>query len=312
MSVLKSQLHVIAGLWLLLSLVLNNSYKSVVESSLSIFYPVTTKWKSLAELSNFSLYVAIDSCARYAPTQLLFGVEDNATLDENYRHVCDQRDLVEKMDTNCKFWSAVNDLGHLRSSSVLASVLKGMKNSTWYFCTRNLKQIMRMYLMKPRSAFVTSTEKFEKFWRVFKVAMKTNYSSFKFASNSKFHDKSLNFDSGYFFSTLDAFHHHVVPNRLKILLSSGIYNLWTKWNERRDESKNAQDSGSIAGDESQQAEASFEPLSYSNSDLYLIFNLKFISLGISGLIFLFENFSHFYKCHIKNAMKYDFYDTKAY
>jgi len=132
---------------------------------------------------------------------------------------------------------------------------------------------------------MTKKEDFDYFWNFFQEEMKKD-SKLRFISNRKISDDSFGQNQGYFF-TEDVNQHR--PGRfgeaMEILLSSGIYGLWKKWEKIRFGPEERKRAGKMTEEENL---AEFKIISFQDSDVHLVFLLWVYLLAFSGLSFLLE------------------------
>ncbi|CAG7719701.1 unnamed protein product [Allacma fusca] len=273
--------------WLVAAIVITNAYKGVVNSNYVFNFPFETKWQTLMDLSNFKLYL---------PTK-------NKSLCRNHRSLKYMNRSRNRLEVNMKFetheffnqvnrWYVMSTLERFADEQKWRrthSMLSYIMNRIYFFCdqTQKLANIITKELMEPKTAMVVETKRFPVYWRQVQGLVTANR-KLKFAHNFKITDNFLKMPAGYYLTGGMDQVYQVVPNRLKTLMSSGIYGLWEKWDKINfPETEFERDvGGSIEFLESNTA--TVRPLMLRDPDIYLNFQLYSFCLILSFAILLVE------------------------
>ena len=271
--------------WLILAMVISVSCSCMYTINYTFEPQYQTKWTELIEISNFTLY---------------FGVQ----LEKNsrrrcknvYFRACDGQELV----TNAGFFDrGACALVHL----VLVYVHRGNGGGTetyrrWWrkyqeafwrlvdntriACVDDIKRVIAEELIRPSTAFVSPTSHFATDWQHFKAYNRRNMNA-KFASSGNVNELLLKVDTAFGSPLgLNGIHLAHVPARVKSLMTSGIYDLWKKWERMR----------SIFHMERRvkHEHVHFIPLSLQSSDVYLLFYVVLAGLAVAQSRFICEHF----------------------
>ena len=142
-----------------------------------------------------------------------------------------------------------------------------------------IREVIRDDLTRPRTVFVSPLQCFEPDWQYFRQAMRKY--RLKFARHYDPTDKSLERTVRYSFTGgLHKWHEKFVPRRLKSLVTSGVFQVWTQWDQLRMQVV-------CRGSSSETAET-YVPLSIGGSDLHVVFKTFTLLLLVSGVVFLLE------------------------
>ena len=144
-----------------------------------------------------------------------------------------------------------------------------------------LRSVIRTTLSYPGTVFVSPMPCFDSDWEYFREAMRQE--GLKFARRFDPEDKTLDHVVKYSFTGgLHSRHEKHVPQRLKSLVSSGVFGLWIKWKRLRLEFGCSNRGGETS------TPADYMALSMEKSDLYLVFNLLGLLLVASMIAFTCE------------------------
>ncbi|CAG7829153.1 unnamed protein product, partial [Allacma fusca] len=112
-------------------------------------------------------------------------------------------------------------------------VLADAERRTFLKCQNSIPELLAKG-PEEKHAFVTTVEDFDYNWDLINTEMgKHSNEKIRLGHNLKVEDGFLGgFDGFSISSGLDKYHHWV-PDRMKQILSSGIYKLWEKWNKIR-------------------------------------------------------------------------------
>ena len=272
---------VLVATWLISALFLSVSYKCIFKSHY-IFEPqYQTRWKELIEISNFTLY---------------FGVHvENKSRDHScestYYKSCDEMNLVTRVGFSDRGACALTSLARMyphinydwdkNFTRIYKEGFWNIVDNLHIVCMNDIETVISEELIRPRTAFVSPSNHFSIDWRLFQgVNRQKKHVKFAFSGNAeepllKFHE-SIGFPAG-----LNKIHKSQVPARLKALLTSGIYQLWEKWETLRDIFNTE---ASIKQDHIQ-----FLALSLQGSDIYVVFLVLFTCESVLLCMFMFQH-----------------------
>ncbi|CAG7733869.1 unnamed protein product [Allacma fusca] len=275
--------------WLVAAIVITNAYKGVVNSNFVFSFPYETKWRTLMDLSNFKLYLPTKNesvCSSHRSlqytTRSLVGVQKNMKFEPHeFFNQLNRRytmSVLERYDDEPK-WQRTHN------------ILQYTMDRIYFFCdqTQTLAYIIKKELREPKTAMVVETKQFPIYWRQVRDLVRANR-KLKFAHNYKITDNFLKMPSGYYLTGGMDQVYQLVPNRLKILMSSGIYWLWEKWDKiifpDYESEAGRDDGGNTEFLESNTA--TVRPLILRDPDIYLNFQLYSFCLILSVAILLVE------------------------
>ena len=176
-------------------------------------------------------------------------------------------------------------------------ILQNMKQGLRIICHDSLETAVISDLTQPRTVFVSPEKMFGNDMKVFKKAGKQV--GVTFATNNAEAPETLfhRLDGYRFPGGLNKVHNKLAPSRMKALVHSGIYGLWEKWDSIRDEFIRSQN---------MTVEKDFVELSLYNSDIYVVFTLYGICIGVALFTFLLEFIPRLVSILIFNAFLLSF------
>ncbi|CAG7820882.1 unnamed protein product [Allacma fusca] len=197
--------RVLIGTWMLSTFVLTSVYKGMLKSSYSISYPYFTKWNTLQELINFSLYAAVD-CS--IANEIEMEEDYNVTLlDEKlFSNLCFHKGLKGQFDDICTLEKNIHRIqSYLYRDctgweSKFLMKLQTFEENLHPFCEDKLLHVIERHLNQPRTALITEAEQFQISWDIFKEQMQNNPKLSRFSHNARTKDQYLQMPEGISFS----------------------------------------------------------------------------------------------------------------
>ncbi|CAG7726528.1 unnamed protein product [Allacma fusca] len=282
--------------WLILSVVITNAYKGVVSSNTLFKGNYETKFETFRDIQSFRLYMPTITpmVCNYSGGILPYSkfTRDNPAFKSYWGNGYDSN--AAKWNVFFKrlydFWLSVTLMnatpGLLKESIKLRYV---MLNSS-FVCrgsSTSLIQFIGKELKQPKTAFIVERQNFHYYWEIFEAAMDKK-SALKFAHNFKTQDPFLKQPDGYYITSGMHETYQLIPNRMKTLLSSGLYWLWTKWDDIRFSNTGNVKEGIPVNDKHESSQASLKPFSTSDPDVYLSFQLFGFCLFVSASVLVLE------------------------
>ena len=229
-------LNAVMAVWLGTTVVLSTHYQSVFSSDFTLAYPYQTKWQCIDSLQNFSILIPVSHriCKIHVKIRLdkfkgqdciHFNAETIPQCNIWSRFMSKHRYYKYDMRTGTedeKSYIKKQELKYRLYSVGAKFLCNDMPNiERW---TLNLTQ------SKMRYAFVIFKYEFEFYWKIFAKLMK-KHPHLKFASNIDTDDDFGVEPQGYAFTGgLRPVQQDAFVDRMHVLMSSGIYWLWIKWN----------------------------------------------------------------------------------
>ncbi|CAG7787113.1 unnamed protein product [Allacma fusca] len=274
------------GIWLLMALVLVSAYKGALQSDFSILNPFETKWVSFRQLHNFSFILILEA---HLCTQKII---NNFSLN-NAEIVC--YDTAIDMNVHCELSQIQFTLYYLltremamsqeRSNASLVQFLNKnrmyvhkLRETTFFLCEQNIQQFFLDHRNNTKVAFVFAETKFDDTWHM----ITQNSGNVPLGHNMKSKNKAFLLTWAGFTipSGVNKFH-SVIPKRIKVLTSSGIYWFWEQWDKFRN------------GKRKFKSKSTFKPLSMRGSSFYVIFYAYFIGVSCALILLTSElSWSH--------------------
>ena len=286
---------------MLISTIVSNAYRGFVGCNQLLTTKNSTKWRNLQELDDFTLYFAFESPACHVLSNGVINISSkafckfvsfavNETLAEpciaakemrNFVHskmISEQTVPVENRsnsEADEYYWNASIVGDYLdRYFSALESMQQRLK----FFCIDDIDKVIQQKLSRKKTALVTTVSNSIFRWERFQNAMGKNQ-KLKFAHNFDVDDDAFRWPAGYYISDgLDRAHNGVVHDRMRVLLSAGLYSLWEKWMKIRKERALAA--------QMEENKVHFMPISFRTSDVHLVFVLFLFLLVVCILVFL--------------------------
>ncbi|CAG7730721.1 unnamed protein product, partial [Allacma fusca] len=193
-------IRIVIQLYILMVVVISNAYKGTLKSDFSVEDDIKTKLQYFHQLQDFQFYML---------------------------SINGERDGLEVLGIVTPDGNVSGQL--MKKSLVLADI----QSRTFLKCQNNLPELLAKG-PEAKHAFVTTSEDFDYNWDLIKSEMdKHSGEKIRLGHNRNVDDGFLSGVEGYSITAgLDKYHHWV-PDRMKQILSSGIYNLWGKWNQIR-------------------------------------------------------------------------------
>ena len=185
-----------------------------------------------------------------------FRENDNAV--SNYKNICDKLDCTNKHKEMLERYTGMID------TVVNCGRLRDVKD---------LEEVIRTELLKPQTASLSPENHFENDWKTFKRTVHQTGGKFAYTH----HTEGFNILHGFRMRSGLNRYADVVKLRTEMLMESGNYGLWKKWENLRGVFHWAQVD-----------ETEFVELSFRNSDAHLIFYLWAFCIGITLIIFIRE------------------------
>ena len=297
--------------WIFVAIVVTTCYKSMMKSNYMIEQKYTTRWKSFKEIENFTLVYAEsirDEVWRSSLTRGLENWKENLivcrTGIKTYDHKCvlshehlfwqtycfvipasaDERSACEvfwlMVSTKhfCLLGQQCPDNANFKMwLSRRTSLLWNMANHSRIRGFGKIRRVIREELLQPRTAFVSPAETFDADWKIFEE--ESNVLGVRFSHSEDYES----FGSMFGFQLTSGFNEHVgnaVHQRGEMLMESGIFWLWKKWEMLR----RVFNSPKVPNGKT------FVELSFRNSDLHLTFGVYVVGVFIALLFVGVEYF----------------------
>ncbi|CAG7723860.1 unnamed protein product [Allacma fusca] len=244
----KTSFYTILGtIWLFVALILNNIYKSIVKANHVLPHPFETRWEYLNELSEFKVFVPLRTCNKeiYKVYSLKgnYSVNDSSEIERRLAHFrCRGSEinfLIFEIPDVIKAMNDVTDLYDKMSrnqteKSMLFQNIQAfhtIHSNLCYICSYHIAEFIE-YIQdvwsSDKIALVFKHSEFEYYWGYYRKYMET--SSTSFAHNRRIqNDYIFKKSVGIAISSGYDHNHKWVSNRARVLLQSGIYWFWEKW-----------------------------------------------------------------------------------
>ena len=265
--------------WLLTALLITSSYSGVFKSNYVFEPEYSRNWTRWLDMeANLRLYFAslqamTDEDWTYNPEcsdEPSGGFASRNNFD--LRKSCTARDKYEALE------ALYGDQDSIKASEELKRRYQILK-SYLVFHISDLPAVINADLSSPGKVFVSPMPCFDSDWEYFRTAMRQQGS--KFTRRFDPSDTTLDHVLQYSFTAgLHSWHEKLVPRRLKSLVSSGVFQLWTRWEQLRLEFACINAGGETT--------VGYISLSMTGSDLCLVFNLFGLLLLASFITFTFE------------------------
>ncbi|CAG7828558.1 unnamed protein product [Allacma fusca] len=215
---------IILTAWLISGIVLSNGYKGFMKTAIITGSEFRTKWKKLEELQDFMLFFPTGPNVSWNEGNFVTYFTCEKT-SQNCIRQCSV-DAAEQIYTNfiCSNHKEQMNIKKLSSKTI-------SPNQFYPFCEEDLHSIIVTNLTVPKTALVVPSNEFDYYWDQVTQSMGENS---KFAHNrDNGNDPYLrSATSIYVTSHFDEKYHHVAK-RVQIMLSSGLYLMWEKWDQIR-------------------------------------------------------------------------------
>ena len=274
-------------LWLIACTVITSCYKGNIGANYVVKTGWKTKWSRLEDIANFSLYFGFEN--ETCPTVFEgFTMESVCyTVLHKYQEFLTSPCIIFQQLDHYEYYGLIlreytgdyvqYTLNQSAEKLLVRAVaaLDNMRRNTKFFCLNELDNIIDVNLGKPRTAFVTTkgTNRRLKYWNNFEAAMARN-PAVKFAHNGDQQDNFFGRPTGIYISAgLNPAVGGKVENRMKVLLTSGVYNEWMRIAKFQLETREQKIRRRSRND-------IHSPLSFRHAGVQKIFMLLMVLLGI--------------------------------
>ncbi|CAG7815098.1 unnamed protein product [Allacma fusca] len=279
-------------IWLLNALIITNSFKGMVKSNQVLSRPFETKHKYLRELLDFKLIVPITNCptdyfassiiaarnSKYYNQTRVKGMYYCPSYQIAFFSVVTSGDILNVVEDAIKTLGATAVMGAEKSKLRSYEILR---ENVCYICDYHIDKLIHSILSAPeKAAFLSSRADFEHYWSIFEKYMENE--TIVFAHNGNIlDDYILKRSVGITISTGFEKSHDLISTRAKILIQSGVYWFWEKW-----------DAIIFPTHSSSVKRRCFlndpKPVSLDKTDIYLIFRMLMGFLALDAVVFSFE------------------------
>ena len=283
--------------WLLMGIVISNAYKGEVKSSFFAPTQLKTGWKSVREMRNFSFYTILDDSSSTNSTTAYCStgpapvrIVDSEVIanDKMWGMIYVTRiyqEIISRMYTSSNNAATGADDGSLKDEDA-AEFLVSFFNKTEFLCKRMLPLAIRTELAKPNTAFFVFSENLPGYYRIFQREMAVNRRKLRYAHNGDIDDGFLKRPRSFAVSGGHEQDQQPVTDRIKILLSSGIYNLWEKW-----EKIHASRLSLLEQSRAQILQSTPKSLATTDPNIFMSFVGLFLGVVSGAVVLLYENWS---------------------
>ncbi|CAG7821179.1 unnamed protein product [Allacma fusca] len=223
-----------------LAMILGVNYKSFVKSDFSIPIPYKTSWNDLKQLvdADFEVFVPMENCKvklNLPSFQISKSIKFCKPGHSDFWEatMCEEHLKKQKY---ASFLEAVTlfdtDLVNLESGDIpkYYSTILDLGSQTTFVCLENLPEFVRTNLSKSRTAFLVFKYEFDSYWR---LIQELEVIGVKFGHNFGSNDSLLKKPKGFYISGTGDENYNWVHKRMNVLLTSGIYWFWGKWEQIR-------------------------------------------------------------------------------
>ena len=292
-------LKIIMLTWMIGSIVLSNCFRGKAKSSAILQKKYGTNWTNLLQLSDFGLTFGYDPQPGRKCSLTDKWLNDYKTLNKarnltvsfprlrsllKYTGDLDleRRATFALVDELINLEAAIDSTTTNKTRTWLqerATKLRPLVQRADLICGTSIDTVIGKDLTKPRTAFVTTKESFEKDWSAFQSFMAKPKNKYKFVHSCAAEDATLRAFQGYYITgRLTGVNGDLVLKRMRGLMSSGIYGLWKKWDKLRLMFK----ASSIS------TKQNAVPLSLADSDIQQMLDLLLFGVFIALIVFLIE------------------------
>ncbi|CAG7785633.1 unnamed protein product [Allacma fusca] len=282
-SVVRYRIHFsITMSFMLVAIVITNAYKGSLKSDFQIQRPYETEWKNLVDLHNFSYYQ----------------ITENPECLQNGGFPCEScRVWCDSAKFDCRFHFKVTlrlsifslaEISKFSKDNVGSRQILKLWNQFYFICHSKLEHLFLNQQGDTKIAFVTTEDQFEYHWQLLQNYVVENPKLGIPLGHSRGTKEDYLQNAIYLSipSGLDE-HQQLIPTRIKVLLSSGIYWHWEKL--QKIISPRAQNTERKI--ERQTREKKPTPLGFKTSKIEIIFKLLMFGAFISILVFSGEKLS---------------------
>ncbi|CAG7730488.1 unnamed protein product [Allacma fusca] len=272
------------GIYILMMLIITMQYKAFLKSDVTVTTPYETKWEYIEQLNEFSLYLLLSD--KDCPSTELLTIEPNHDL-------C--RKLRTRNSDPCYFYSELlvqhsilgmsmyHHQGYSEYEIKKLTLLRKLEANTFLLCLNQVQNILKGRSTK--IAFIIPEKSFEFYRQILQEkAEGIQGHNLNLGHNQKVQDRFLVLPHHY--SMTGGLHelNQVVPKRMRSLLTSGIYDLWARWDAIRFSKNQLQ--GKI------DTLITFVPLGLFTSNIHLIFYVLCLAYFVSLVCLCIQNIFH--------------------
>ena len=299
------------ALWMVASTALANTYQAIFSSDSTQNFPYRTPWEKLIELgNNFTVFLLVSDTLKCGEMFRQFAVPLQQQRGFHAAIICNARGYsygnAQLKFPECSTFATIDSLyteisiqneasrgvkgsGH-KANKFKGNLIRSLWSKSNLLCgsEENIEFNANPMRMDGRKvAFVTYEHEFAYYWNKFNILMK-RYPSWRFGNNFDADDDFGVNGKGFMFTDgMRPEQRNPFVGRLKVLLSSGIYALWERW-ERIKFSKsgirNENDMKKVAG----VAVGGMSPLAFENSGTPWLVAGLMTTLAIAVCVFLVE------------------------
>ncbi|CAG7829635.1 unnamed protein product [Allacma fusca] len=281
--------YIIWGTYLLMGVIITNYYKGTVKSDFTIQFPYETKWKYLEDIQGFQYFVLVEErhCRKY---NLSGVVKANDYYSSNLTAGKSIRSYEFYSELRYEHWKLVqgytivaqrtfSDALYNYVSQRLEKVSSFIRNM-FFLCELDMVEFLKGNGSHGKIAVITANEDIDYHWGFLQKAVTAvPKMELQFGSNKKIEDDQFLRNPAYFMSTKGTDElRHGVPFRLRALISSGIFNLWEKWDKIR--FTNPKRVGQV-GDNA-------KSLGFHSSNIHILFFMLLLGISCAIVIILVE------------------------
>ncbi|CAG7733713.1 unnamed protein product [Allacma fusca] len=222
------------------AMILGTFYKSFLKSDFSIPVPYKTSWNDLKQLvdADFEVFVPMEDC-NVDINWNNFQINKNTEfckpdhLDIWEAAMCQEHLQKQKY---ASFLQAVmlheTDLAAPNNGSIpkYYSTILDLVSQTTFVCLEDFPAFVRTNLSKSKTAFVVTRSEVNHYWS---IIQELEVTVTRFAHNFGSNDSLLKKSKGFYISSTGDENYNWVHKRMNVLLSSGIYGVWEKWEQVR-------------------------------------------------------------------------------
>ncbi|CAG7728188.1 unnamed protein product [Allacma fusca] len=294
--------RIVLTTWSLAGIIITNGYKGMVKSNSALSFPYESNYKILSELHDFTLYVPLEDrihpkfVKTYESERRIsyFNVSNFYTLGNlttTFDYVYDIN--YESSLVLYNYWRTLSDSirDELSSSSEqyknekVQSFLRSRERLTKLYCFQasDTKLAIERFLVKPKTAFITTQKSLPYYWKIFRNFMQKTGTPLKFAHNGKISDRTLlnlTSTSGFFVTHKIGHYENIALRKLKVLFSSGIHSYWETLQHHMMDA--------VGLEESEVSIGAAKALSLQNHSIAIIFIVSVLLLFTCFVVFLSE------------------------
>ena len=259
---------IILGAWMIMAIVITNAYKGGVNSSFFVQHQQETNWSTVREMKNFSFY-AISGSSQCLEKLTPAAAEGNKDVKAAKEFSVLYMEIYAYIRGRYEMLGAPDLITDSRSDDEQYKfVISLLVGNTTYLCKNALPSYISNEMTRQKTAFLAFSEDVEEYFSIFKDETARSSNRMHFAHN-KNHDDN-------FLSRLKVFaitggrqeDQKPVSDRIKALMTSGIYNVWDKW-----ERAHALAVAGRIGNEKSVSTKLPQPLTIVNPNVWVVFAL---------------------------------------